>query len=194
MFNCAFSASKRTRAGICVPSAAPLLVALCADDDLVPAYERRMLNLSSCKIPRLASDESVLLAELAARGTQLALMTEASHGAARAVCARRGISPHILSDGEAEIKGSAHGAPVSRRARAARRAERLALLCCEKGVPLSRIAVVAVSPLDCAALMEAGWGIALWSAGYEACHAADVVFPARAEGGLRRALELILAA
>ncbi|WP_143764871.1 hypothetical protein [Collinsella vaginalis] len=64
----------------------------------------------------------------------------------------------------------------------------------ERGLSLSHIAVIAASPLDTAAMLEAGCALALVDAGYEACRAADAVFPARAEGGLQEALAFVLAA
>lgn len=190
MFDCASSASDLDGAGL-LPEETPQLVALSADGGLAPAGVRHVLEIASVRLPGIARHEAGSLGRLATE-VDLALMTEASHGTARSVCNRWGIEPHILSDRSGATGTPVRGDGASRRIRAAARAEHLTLLCQRLHVPLSRVAVVAVSPLDTAALMEAGWAIALKDAGYEACRAADIVLPSRAEGGLSQAIELIL--
>lgn len=192
MFNCASSESDFDGAEVPLPEEAPRLVALSADGGLAAAGARHMLEIASVRLPGIAPREATVLNRLAAAEIDLALMTEASHGMARSVCNRRGIRPFVLSDQGGAVDIPAQGGHVPRRARAAARAERLARLCQARGIPFSRVAVVAVSPLDTAALMEAGWAIALRDASYEACRAADVVLPSRSEGGLVQAIELIL--
>lgn len=78
------------------------------------------------------------------------------------------------------------GPPLTRRAA---RVEALTTVLQGWGMGLDDVAVIGAEPIDRDMLMVAGVPIALEGAGYDALSVADLVFPARAAGGLIRAIE-----
>lgn len=116
----------------------------------------------------------------AARGRfELVVMTACGPDGVRSLLVARGIRAEVVPDAPA---------PSVPYGRAESRARSLFTWCSRRGMALRDVAVIATHPVDRAAMLTCGMALALRDAGYDACAAADAVFPSRAEGGLAQAL------
>lgn len=131
---------------------------------------------------RLGSREALAFAHAEAAGMGLVVVTAAD--AAR--------EPYAIGLGAAAVTVLPDGPVENDLTRGQVRADRLVAFCREQGVPLRDVAVIACRPWDCPMLLEVGMAVALETAGYDACSAADAVFPARGEGGLAAAVEAVI--
>lgn len=136
----------------------------------------------------LSERELAALRWVADAGYEIAVFVSGAEAPACAQLAERGVSVEVLADEKGPARELDSPFTVG-----AARAEALARMCAREGVALERAAVIAVTPLDCEAMMSAGRALALEGAGYDACAAADRVFPSRGSGGLVRALNVAVA-
>ena len=131
---------------------------------------------------RLSPDEAQALIHATRVGAELVVVTGGDERSTLSTFVNAGLTATVLSDGPV----------VNDLERARVRAEHLAALCCECGIRLRDVAVIASHPYDCPMLLEAGIAVAFETAGYDACVASDAVFPARDQSGLAAAIDAIV--
>lgn len=134
----------------------------------------------------LDSEEVRLLGILEDEGLTTVLVTGMTDAHAAALCRDAGLHPLILSDRSLQ-QGSLAACSLG-----AARADALAGLCVARSLSLRDACVIAARPLDLEMMLGSGLALALEDAGYEACAAADEVFPARGQGGLAQALAFLV--
>lgn len=166
--------------------ARPKLVAIDLDEGAEDGAAGALGGAVSSTGAYIEDEEARLLARLEARGLELVIVTAGPAAQAERAAASAGIHPIVLADISLWQPSSGDGSPSSIRAIA------LAELCDRHMLAFRDVCVIAAWPDDCEMLFEAGWALALESAGYEACAGADEVFPAREQGGLAQALAFLV--
>lgn len=131
---------------------------------------------------QISPDEARALSRANEAGVELIVVTGGEERFVLSAFADIDLSVTVLSDGS--MFGDLDRGRV--------RLERFAACCSKRGVPLRGVAVIASQPYDCPMLLEAGTAVALETAGYDACAAADAVFPARDQDGLAAAIDAIV--
>ena len=134
----------------------------------------------------LDSEEVRLLRILEDEGLATVLVTGKSDAEAAARCRDADLHPLILSDQSLRQRNPAACS------RGAARADALAGLCEARSLSLRDACVIAARPSDLEMMLGSGLALALEDAGYDACAAADEVFPARGQGGLAQALAFLV--
>lgn len=131
--------------------------------------------------PRLSPAEVAALRRLIEAGASIAAVSarDAAH-AVREAFVRAALPVEVLEDRPATCERPFDAGQD--------RADALAACCERRVLSLHDAAVVAGHAADCAMMLEAGIGLAVEDAGYEACTAADAAFTCRADGGLAAAL------
>lgn len=154
------------------------------EDSPLPAPGRRIcvidLDRGLGGDARATEGEAASIGRLAAAGWLVALATSGSERAAERLAGALGAAGTVVP-----LPRSRGGAPGDG-------AARLALLCERVGAGLWDVAVIAALPCDLPLVLEAGTAIALEDAGGRCRAASDAVVPSRRDGGLMRAVEILL--
>lgn len=138
------------------------------------------------EVPALSPDEARAFSRAVAAGLKVAAVT--AFQAESAYRALKGLpcDVTVLADGPLD-------ATCSAAERGRLRLERLSSRCRELGILLRDAAVIATRPEDCSMMLETGTAFALETAGYDACSAADAIFPSRRRGGLAASIDAVAA-
>ena len=160
-------------------------VVVWTDEDSLDASEAMRVHGTGLRIS-LDSEEIRLLGILEDEGLATVLVTGEADAEAAARCRDAGLHPLILSDQSLRRRSPAACS------RGAARADALAGLCEARSLSLRDACVIAARPLDLEMMLGSGLALVLEDAGYEACAAADEVFPARGQGGLAQALAFLV--